>query len=238
MQFGQVSTLSEERMRSPQPNRLAVRRSATQQFPARRGLLVLVLAGLLLLPMGLLAPGSGGRWLAPVAPQTAIAQFADLPGVAAMLYQQLPDLPQANTYTSRETGNVDANSTLLSRFIRYHMTIKGRSPGFRLDWKLTLADYLGVNEPISATNYPGAMTLTSNPMGEDVAAIQQLNRAQREQLVSTLVGLFNPATNTPPATSAPTPAPASTAPANRPGMGSTTPLPSEPRPGDAQLLLP
>ncbi len=225
-------------MRSPRFNRLATKRHPAKPNPVKRGVLVLLLAGLMLLPTGLLSPGNGGRWLAPLEPHRAIAQFADLPGVAAMLYQQLPDLPLANTYTSRETGNVDATSTLLSRLIRYHMTIKGRSPGFRLDWKLTLADYLGVNEPISASNYPGALTLTSNPMDEDVAAIQQLNRVQREQLVATLVGLFNPATNTPSATPTPSRSPSPATPTNRPGMGSTTPLPSEPRPGDAQLLLP
>lgn len=225
-------------MRSPQPNRLAAKRRSSKRLPVRRGVLVLVLAGLLLLPTAFLAPGSGGRWLAPVGPQQAVAQFADLPGVATVLYERLPDLPKANTYTSKETGDVDPSSTLLSRFIRYHMTIKGRSPGFRLDWKLTLADYLGANETISASNYPGATTLTSNPMDEDVAAIRQLNRAQREQLVSTLVGLFNPATNTPPATPAPRPTDAPSRPTTRPGMGSTAPLPAEPRPGDAQLLLP
>ena len=126
----------------------------------------------------------------------------------------------------------------VSSAARRFRQIEGRSPGFRLDWKLTLADYLGVNEPISASNYPGAMTLTSNPMSEDVAAIQQLNRVQREQLVATLVGLFNPATNTPPTAPTPSRSPASATPTTRPGMGSTTPLPSEPRPGDAQLLLP
>jgi hypothetical protein len=153
------------------------------------------------------------------------------------VYQLVPDLPLENQYVNKETREVSPNNTLVSRLIRYHIYTKGRTPVYRLDWKLTLADYLGANERISASVYPGADALRTNPLEGDVAAIQHLTRAQRDALVQALVTVFTPAApastdqpSTPaPAASPATPAPSPTAPPSSP---------REPRPGDAHLLIP
>ena len=108
------------------------------------------------------------------------------------VYQLMPNLPLENQYVNKETREVSP-STLISRLIRYHITTRGRSPIYRLDWKLTLADYLGVNERMSSSIYPGADTLRINPLEGDIAAIQKLNRVQREALVQALVTTFAPA---------------------------------------------
>lgn len=144
------------------------------------------------------------------------------------VYQRLPDLPLENKYVSKETKEVDANNTLVTRLLQYHLYVKGRAPGYRLDWKLTLADYLGVNELIQEAAYPGNATLNTNPLESDRAAITRLNRKQRNDLVQTLVSLFNQntraATSTSPKINAP----------NNPTNQSNSPL--LPRPGDAQRL--
>ncbi len=108
------------------------------------------------------------------------------------VYQQLPDLPLENQYISQETGKVAAENTLIGRLIRYHIYVKDRQTQYRFDWKLTLADYLGVNEPMLVLAYPGREVLRENPLVGDQKAIQQLNREQRDVLVNTLVSLFNP----------------------------------------------
>jgi len=107
------------------------------------------------------------------------------------IYQQLPDLPKENQYVSAETNQVDENDTLVGRIIRYHLYQKQRPPFFRLDWKLTLADYLGVNELMEPTTYPSAKQLKTNPMEGDIAAIKRLNRAQRNALVQALTDAFS-----------------------------------------------
>lgn len=147
------------------------------------------------------------------------------------VYEQLPNLPQENQYISQETGKVAEENTLIGRFIRYHIYVKARPTQYRLDWKLTLADYLGVNEPMLVLDYPGREALKENPLERDQKAIQQLNRSQREALVNTLVRLFNPnATNIDNPT-IPKPNASSTPPKTpHPGL---TPLPQS---GDAELL--
>ncbi|HIK16037.1 MAG TPA: hypothetical protein IGS53_12235 [Leptolyngbyaceae cyanobacterium M33_DOE_097] len=107
------------------------------------------------------------------------------------VYQQLPDIPKENQYISAETNQVDENDTLVGRLIRYHLYEKQRPPFFRLDWKLTLADYLGVNELMEPTTYPSAKQLKINPMEGDIAAIKRLNRAQRNALVQALTDAFS-----------------------------------------------
>lgn len=167
-----------------------------------------------------------------IAPQL-IAQTARPRDIGQQVYQQLPALPLENKYVSKETGQVDADNTLVSRLIRYHVYVKGRPTNYRLDWKLTLADYFGANELIQEKVYPGYDTLRQNPIEGDRAAITRLNRQQRNALVETLVSIFNPNY------------PASAAPDSKtPPQESTTPsrearptLP-QPRPGDAQLLMP
>lgn len=123
--------------------------------------------------------------------QQVLAQTARPEDMWQLVYQQLPDLPQENQYISKETGKVDPNNTLVSRLIRYHTYVKGRPPNYRLDWKLTLADYLGANELMEETRYPGYDTLRQNPVDGDRAVIGRLNRKQRDALVQTIVDVFN-----------------------------------------------
>ena len=160
--------------------------------------------------------------------QPAIAQLVRPSDVWRQVYQQLPNLPLENQYISKETGKVELNNTLVSRLIKYHSYVKGRPPNYRLDWKLTLADYLGANEVMEDGVYPGNDSLRQNPMDSDRAAINHLNRAQRDALVEVLVNIFNES-----ATVAPTPDvphPTTTNPTS-----TAAPLP---RPGDAKLLMP
>lgn len=201
---------------------------------AKRGIAA-SLAALSLLTLTATWPTAHSLLLSP-----AYAQRFNPDTVWRQVYEKLPDLPLENQYISRETGKVESDNTLVGRFIRYHIYVKGRPPVYRLDWKITLADYLGINEFLEAATYPSSDTLTKNPMESDIAAIKSLSRAQRDALVQTIVDIFNsayhgsttptvPSTNSSPA--APQPAP-SAAPAN--------PAPSlrEPQPGDANLLLP
>ncbi|MDJ0555466.1 MAG: hypothetical protein QNJ68_13690 [Microcoleaceae cyanobacterium MO_207.B10] len=107
------------------------------------------------------------------------------------VYEKIPGLPLENDYVSKETGEVDTENTLISRLIRYHFYVKGRPPNFRFDWKLTLADYLGANDYLQSSVYPGHNDLTENPMEGDREAIQSLTRSQRETLVNRLVDIFS-----------------------------------------------
>ncbi len=148
------------------------------------------------------------------------------------VYERLPNFPRENQYVSKETGKVDENSTLASRLIRYHIFVKSRPPGYRLDWKLTLADYLGAHQYLVESQYPASDTLRQNPMEGDRAAITKLSRKERDALVDVLVSIFN--TNrieSPVPTPSTSPAPPTTAP-------NPSATPSLPKPGDAQLLLP
>ena len=165
--------------------------------------------------------------------QPAFAQLARPQDGWRQVYQSLPDFPRENQYVSKETGKVDPNNTLAARLIRYHLYVKSRPPNYRLDWKLTLADYLGANEYLVESVYPGYDSLRNNPMEGDRAAIKGLNRAGRDALVNVLVRIFNPNYGeTPAPTSPPTPT-RSAAPAPNPRG-----IPKLPQPGDAQLLKP
>jgi hypothetical protein len=176
----------------------------------------------------------------PFSPQVAQAQRFDPSMVWQQVYQQI-DLPLENQYISRETGEVVEDNTLVDRFIRYHIYIQGRAPIYRLDWKLTMADYLGANEFISASTYPSSDTLTVNPMEGDMAAIQRLSRSERDALIQTIVDIFR-ASYTPPnsPTAAPTPdSPTDSTPApSQPTTPRSTPSIRTPQPGDADLLQP
>ncbi|WP_267383425.1 hypothetical protein [Cyanobacterium sp. uoEpiScrs1] len=112
--------------------------------------------------------------------------------VATIVYEKLSYLPKENQYIRQDTGEVDPFQTLISRLIRYHRDLKRRAPSVSLDWKITLADYLGVNESIKKDRYPGNSTLKKNPMETDVEAIQDLNRHQRQELVDLLVSIYTP----------------------------------------------
>ncbi len=127
-----------------------------------------------------------------LATQPAYAQRLTVGDIWQQVYQQLPDFPRENQYVSKEGGRVAENNTLASRLIQYHIYVKQRAPIFRLDWKLTLADYLGVNEVIYDPSYPGNDVLRQNPLEGDRAAIKKLNRRQRDALVQVLVNAFSP----------------------------------------------
>ncbi|CAD5920293.1 MAG: hypothetical protein ACOYOY_12525 [Planktothrix agardhii] len=147
------------------------------------------------------------------------------------VYEQLPNLPQENQYLSQETGKVAEDNTLIGRLIRYHIYVKARPTQYRFDWKLTLADYLGVNEPMLVLSYPGQEVLKENPLVGDQKAIQQLNRVERDALVNTLASLFNPNSVNSDNGTIPKPSPAS--PTAKPPTPSLIPLPES---GDAQRL--
>ncbi|MBD6616389.1 hypothetical protein FNW02_11205 [Komarekiella sp. 'clone 1'] len=158
--------------------------------------------------------------------QAANAQRITPSDVWQQVYQQLPDFPRENKYISKETGKVAQNNTLVSRLIRYHIYTKERSAIYRLDWKLTLADYLGANEIMYDSSYPGNDILRQNPIEGDRAAIGRLNRSQRDALVQVLVNIFNPNSQN---TQAPSPN-ITTAP------NPSRAIPQQPQPGGAQLL--
>jgi hypothetical protein len=139
-------------------------------------------AGIVLLSVILLASSVGF--------QPAYAQRISASDAWKLVYQQLPDLPKENQYVSKETGKVAENNTLISRMIWYHVYLKGRAPNYRLDWKLTLADYLDANEVMYDTTYPGNDTLRKNPFSGDKAAIARLNRHERDALVQAFVNVF------------------------------------------------
>lgn len=135
--------------------------------------------------------------------QPAFAQRVKPDEVWQEVYQRVPDLPKENQYVSHKTGKVAEDNTLVGRLIRYHLYVKGRLPNYRFDWKLTLADYLGANELMQESVYPGADTLQQNPFENDRAAIRRLTLAQRQALVQSLVNIFDPRS----AASSPSPQP-------------------------------
>ncbi|MBW4635352.1 MAG: hypothetical protein KME30_26710 [Iphinoe sp. HA4291-MV1] len=148
--------------------------------------------------------------------QPADAQRVSSGEAWQQVYQQLPDLPRENQYISKETGKVAENNTLVSRMIQYHSYLKGRAPNYRLDWKLTLADYLGANEVMYETTYPGKDTLRKNPFDGDRAAVARLNHRQRDALAQALVNVFSPKSqNTPRFTPTPSSQPEETTPTPR-----------------------
>ncbi|BDI20394.1 hypothetical protein ANSO36C_61960 [Nostoc cf. commune SO-36] len=157
--------------------------------------------------------------------QPVYAQRITPSDVWQLVYQQLPDLPRENKYISKENGKVAENNTLVTRLIRYHIYTKGRAPIYRFDWKLTLADYLGANEIMYDTTYPGNDSLRQNPIEGDRKAITRLTRSERNALVQVLVNIFNPTsqnTLSPNTNTAPSP------------NTSTTPQPAQR--GGAELL--
>jgi len=205
---------------------------------------------------GLLALLGTGRGVTPARsqpsppPPAAAAQlFVNPRQVAEALYPELPDFPKENNYIRRDNGRPAPESTLLERFIVYHTTVKGRSPLYRFDWLISLADYLGVNDFLRPETYPGRSYLTSNPMEQDVAAIRQLNRQQRQALVNTLTAFYARQAGLPttppqrPQTNAPAPENPEVVvpPIPQPGGANLLAPPEPPRPqptGDSRFLLP
>jgi hypothetical protein len=180
---------------------------------------------------------------AQLQPALAQQQYLRLEEAAPQVYRLMPELPLENQYVNREDNKVSENNTLISRLIRYHAYVKGRPFTYRLDWKLTVADYLGANERISRDTYPSADTLKANPYEGDRAVIGRLTRTQRDKLIEALVTTFAPMSTQP---SAP-PTPTANPPSQPPSQPQLSPSPASPasgsplrspQPGDAQLLLP
>jgi hypothetical protein len=164
-----------------------------------------------------------------IAQLPASGQYVRPEMAAELVYQRLPYLPLENKYTSQKLERVSPNNTLISRLINYHESVKSRPLQYRLDWQLTFADYFGINEPIQAERYPGHQTLTVNPIDRDRDIITKLTRTQRNQLIDTLLSIYNPPTET-------KPQPPATTPSNSPEERNDTL--TLPQPGDADLLLP
>jgi hypothetical protein len=121
---------------------------------------------------------------------TTLAQLSSPPDVAQFVYKRLPNLSLENQYIRSENNKQAVESTLVSRMVQYHSSTKGRSPNYRLDWKITLADYLGINEVIQPETYSGYAFLKKNPLESDRAVIQKLNASQRNALVQALVDAY------------------------------------------------
>jgi hypothetical protein len=192
---------------------------------------------------GLSALGSG-TWFT----MTAQAQADSPEAIALQVYPQVPWLSKENQYQRQDNGTVVEDNTLISRLIRYHTQNKSRSPAFRLDWKLTLVNYLGLDDYIQVETYPGASYLKPNPMESDRKIIQGLNRKQRDALIQALVDVYESAAGSgapgiPPVGPASTGTPATVTPSTPSEKASDllSPQPSveEALPeGDAKLLLP
>ncbi len=177
------------------------------------------------------------------------AQVFIVPKEAArQIYAQLPDIPLENTYLRQDSGAVATDSTLVERLIQYHTSVKGRSPVWRLDWQLTFADYLGLNDFLEPQAYPGRNFLRSNPMDGDLAAIQALSRDQRLALLTALSNLYGDreivlvprSESSPEPTETPVTGP-QLRPLSLPGQADLLAQPPQPRPmptGDARFLLP
>jgi hypothetical protein len=137
----------------------------------------------------LLAPLLGGLLVCTIQgfiPATSLAQL-DSPGdLSQAVYKKLPNFPLENQYIRSQTNKPATDSTLVSRLVQYH-SIKGRSPLYRLDWKITLADYLGVNDFLRPEVYPGNAFLKTSPLERDRKIIQALNQSQRNSLIGALV---------------------------------------------------
>jgi hypothetical protein len=174
--------------------------------------------------MGLVLLGLSLALILPTQAQSV--KFAD---AWQQVYAQMPMLPKENQYIDRETKRVEQDNTFVGRLISYHIYVKGRPPALRLDWKHTIADYLGANEAIDLDLYPTQRRLQTNPLEGDRAVIQNLTRGQRDQLIQALIVALSPQGDEP------------TTGSSTPVLPSPTPvLPSPsrtaPQPGGADLL--
>lgn len=164
---------------------------------------------------------------------SVLAQSLSPERVSEMLYQKNSSFPLENNYKSAETGEIATENTLITRIVRYHQYVKARPTRFRLDWKLTLADYLGKNEVIIENNYPGYKTLDTSPLPQDRQVIKDLTMEQRDTLVNTLVSIYNPASqSSDESESKPQPTME-----NKPDSPQKAPI-QLPQKGGAELLLP
>ena len=122
--------------------------------------------------------------LPPVATQARTIRTAE---VADQVYAVLPQIPLENGYHNHKLNKVDPKNTLINRLLRYHLYTKGRPVEVRLDWKLTIADYLNANDIMDPATYPGNDVLKENPMENDRRAIDGLSRQLRDRLIDQLL---------------------------------------------------
>ncbi len=169
--------------------------------------------------------------LGAIAIPPSAARSVRVEALVPQIYQQLPNFPRENTYHKRQGDKVDADNTLLNRLVRYHVYVKGRPQNLRLDWKHTIADYLGVNETIDPATYPTQERLTDNPLEGDRAVITKLSRRDREQLIQTLIAVLSPPSPNPQLPSRPPAPPLAPNPDDQPRLPRTAP-----QPGGADLL--
>lgn len=201
-------------------------------FPSQKILtysLLMVFGAILTLSIGLFSLNP------PVVAQKSIQPEE----VAEMIYEKFPEIPLENQYSRKESGEIDLDHTLMSRFVRYHRDVQKRIMRYRFDWKLTFADYLGANEPIKPERYPGYNTLTENPTENDIKAIRQLNRRQRQAIVDLLASIYEVESSS--SQEKPQEPVNPTNIDNNNPEPSPSPSPTQPslsQPGDAQLLMP
>jgi len=175
--------------------------------------------------------GLGAGNFVGLAPAPAHAQLLRVQEIAERFYRQLPNFPKENQYVSKRTNQIDRENTLIWRLIQYHTYVKGRSPAYRFDWKITLADYLGLHEPMLESTYPGRERLKTNPLKSDRVVINRLNQTQRNQLVQVLVDVH---TGRHGLRAQPPPSPAPTLEPGRPSQTSPSLQPAQP---GARFLL-
>ena len=160
-----------------------------QKFLKRLFRLRPALPGLFFLCVLVMGVVLGGMFNRPAPAETLGSQAAPrrvLPSaIAAQIYQQNPDYPLENHYISSDTGEPASDNTLLSRLVSYHIYIKRRPVSFRVDWKLTMADYLGAFDDIPSERYPDN-GLRENPIEDDIAAIERLSPEVRDRMVNAL----------------------------------------------------
>jgi hypothetical protein len=215
-----------------------MKRQSRSSKAIRRNVLIVGLA--LVLSASVAPEPSGAIFAVQVGGSPAIAQtppnrqlrYLRTRDIAPRVYERLPNLPRENAYERQASSDSGVDHTLVYRLIQYHLEVKQRLPIYRLDWKLTLADYLGANERMDRATYPGASTLETNPLAGDREAIRNMTRSQRNDLVQTLVDLYTVSALETDADSFSNPAVERSSP--RPTV-SPAPITS---PGAAELLLP
>lgn len=99
--------------------------------------------------------------------------------IAQKVYARLASFPKAEIPGKPE-------STLVRRILLYHISVRGRPETSRLDWKLTLSDYLGYNMGIDPTSYPD-FSAELDTLNKDKALIDALSRREREALIDALI---------------------------------------------------
>ncbi len=107
--------------------------------------------------------------------------------IAQKVYMDLPTIPLENQYFNQKLNKIDPQNTLINRILRYHAYTKGRPVDLRLDWKLTIADYLDANDIMDPATYPSHDVLSKNPLDADRAAVNTLSRSTRNQLIDRLI---------------------------------------------------